>query len=228
MITWAASAALVAIFAAIPLRASAQIDSLLGHALLDAKSQESSPLLLLVPSELRAGYVLRDYIRSDAFGLFDSLARSAVAFDEIYYAATELTHGDQNAAFFAATVGVFEHESIPFDLFGHEIDLPVTMESHAQFERRTGHLPNHLYHTPEDDRDKLQHFFASAWLKSWLGMDWLVALGGEFVEAAENTLLVGGFRDPRDIHANHDGARFALRASENIDARPSKSLTLNP
>ncbi len=192
------------------------------------------PFSLLLPEGIRIGYDLRDYIASPAFGAFDSSMPAERVFDEIYFEAMARAHGDIASGLLAAAFGSFEHESIPFDFFGLELDLPLTSEDHARFLKRQSHLPAHLYRIPEEDRDKLQHFFSSAWLKSIVGMDWLVELAGRAVEVGEDLFLVGGFQDPRDIHANEDGLHFAIRASgtsdscTDSDARPSVSLTPNP
>src|ERR1017187_974621 len=166
------------------------------------------PFSLLVPQSIRIGYDMREYIASPEFGEFDSIMSAEIGFDEIYYQAAEYAHGDLSVALLAAAWGSIEHESIPFDFFGKELDFPLTNESHERFMLRRSHLPQHLYHIPEGDEDKIQHFFASAWLKSTLGMDWLVRLAGKGVEVGEDLLTVGGFQDPRDIHANNDGLRF--------------------
>jgi hypothetical protein len=193
-----------------------------------ADSDRSSPLYLLLPPSIRSGYVIRDFIRSNAFTSYDSTHTTDEVFDEIYYTATALAHGELDHAFAAASFGSLEHEYLPINLLGLRFDVPLTSESRLEFLTRQRNLPRHLYHTTEDDRDKLQHFFAGAWLKSWLGMDCLVALGGELVELFESTFVEGSARDPRDIHANNDGARFATKAARNISAPPSESLTKNP
>lgn len=186
------------------------------------------PISLILPEGIRIGYEMRSYIASPAFGAFDSSVTPERAFNEIYLEALELAHGDVSNAELGASIGSFEHEFIPLNLLGIRIDLPLTSESHSAFERRWSHLPAYLYHTHELDRDKLQHFFASAWLKSTLGMDWLVNLAGHAVEEGENLFVEGGFIDPRDLHANVDGRGFAVRTSENPAALPSHSLTPNP
>jgi hypothetical protein len=188
----------------------------------------SFPISLLIPEGIRVGYDMRDYIASPEFGAFDSIAPPEQVFDEIYFESLALTHGDLSEALLAASFGSFEHEYIPLDFFGAEVDLPLTSETHARFLLRVSHLPEHLYHIPEGDRDKLQHFFASAWLKSLLGMDWLVRLAGEGVEAGEGAFVIGDSRDPRDVHANGDGLKFEMRTEQSPDTRPSKSLTPNP
>jgi len=186
------------------------------------------PISLLVPDGIREGYDMRDFIASPEFGIFDSTKSPEDVFDEIYFTAVTYAHGDPSTTLLAAAFGVIEHEYLPISFFGSELRVPLTSENHARFVQRWSHLPSHLYHTQEDDRDKLQHFFASAWLKEALGMDWLARLAGKLVEVGENLFLVGGFEDPRDLHANHDGIRFADHADGSMEYPPSKYLTPNP
>ena len=200
----------------------------LGKAADQARNSFPLPFSLLIPNGIRLGYDMREYIASTEFGEFDSTMQPEIVFDEIYCQAVEYAHGDMPTAFLAAAFGSIEHEYIPFDLLGMELDLPLTNESHKRFITRWSHLPEHLYHTSEGDRDKIQHFFASAWLKSTLGMDWLVRLAGKGVEVGESLFLIGGFEDPRDIHANNDGVRFGTKAEGDLDRSPSSELTPNP
>ena len=203
------------------------------HPKLDAASCEARsavpfPISLLLPEGIRLGYEMRSYIASSAFGAFDSSVSPETAFNEIYFEAVELSHGDLSNALLAASIGSFEHEYIPLDILGISINLPLTTERHSRFELRSSHVPAHLYRTPELDRDKLQHFFASAWLKSTLGMDWLVLLAGHAVELGEKLFVEDGYIDPRDLHANRDGLHFEIHTEANPSSRPSESLTPNP
>jgi hypothetical protein len=186
------------------------------------------PFSLLIPTGLREGYDMRDFIASPEFAAFDSSNAPEVVFDEIYYSALEYAHGNLGEALLSAAFGSIEHEYIPIAFFGSEIRIPLTSEDHQRFVVRWSHIPSHLYHTTEVDRDKLQHFFASAWLKESLGMDWLARVAGKMVEVGESLFVVGGSEDPRDLHANHDGIHFAIEASGNLGYPPSKALTPNP
>ena len=206
----------------------AQSDSSLDAARQRSKHSIVFPISLLVPEGIREGYDMRDYIASTEFGRFDSTHTPEEVMDDVYYTALSYRHGDLSSSLLATMFGVIEHEYIPVAFFGSELDIPLTSETHARFRQRWSHLPSHIYHTSEDDRDKLQHFFASAWLKESLGMDWLAKLAGNMVEVVENIFFVGGFEDPRDVHANRDGIHFALEANKHLDAQPSKSLTPNP
>jgi hypothetical protein len=186
------------------------------------------PFSLFVPEGVRLGSDMRDFIESPEFAAFDSSNAPEAVFNEIYFEALTMAHGDRTDALLAASFGSFEHEYIPLTIFGAEIDVPLTSEDHSRFILRVSHLPAHLYHIPEGDRDKIQHFFGSAWLKSLFGMDWLVHLAGEGVEAGETLFVIGDPRDPRDIHANGDGLRFELKAEQSMQHLPSASLTPNP
>ncbi len=196
----------------------------------DREARHSIPLpfSLFVPEGIRMGSDMRDFIESNAFGAFDSIVTPEDAFNEIYFEALTMAHGNLSDALLGAAFGSFDHEYIPLTFFGAEVDLPLTGEDHSRYLRRVSHLPAHLYHTPEGDRDKLQHFFASAWLKSIFGMDWLVHLAGEAVEEGESLFVIGDQRDPRDIHANGDGLGFEMQAEKNLQRVPSASLTPNP
>ena len=204
------------------------LDSNLNVARCLAKHSISLPLSLLIPAGIREGYDMREFIASPEFGAFDSVTAPPDVLNEIYYSAIEYAHGNLELALLASAFGSFEHEYIPIGVLGLTVRIPLTSENHEQFGVRWSHLPAHIYRTQEGDRDKLQHFFASAWLKEWLGMDWLVQGAGAMVEILENMFVIGGFEDPRDLHANNDGMHFAIRAESDIKYQPSHALTPNP
>jgi hypothetical protein len=180
---------------------------------------------LLIPSVATDAYALRGYLVTN--DLSDS-ASARESMDEIYDDALELTHGSVTDALFVSLLGSLEHESIPLDVFGRTIAIPLSTESHAAFKERVSHLPRHIYGIAEDDRDKLQHFFASAWVKRATGMTWLAALAGNLVEAGEKLFSIEGSLDPRDVHANHDGIHFGAVAAGSLQLSPSAFLTPNP
>jgi hypothetical protein len=96
---------------------------------------------------------------------------------------------------------------------GTTIDVPLSTESHTAFAMRVSHLPTHLYGIAELDRDKLQHFFGSAWMKHAFGMTWFARLAGSLVETGEKLFVIEGAADPRDILADEDGIRFGVIAN---------------
>ena len=175
----------------------------------------------LVPHGIREGYEVREFI-IDHGDKLDRLTPQD-AMDEIYLHALRETNGDKGAAYLATLIAVLEHRYIPISRTG--IELPLTLESDSIFRQRVGHLPKNIYGQGHDDRDKLQHFFANAWLKKELGMEWLVLLIGELIEVGEDALVEGGVYDERDKVANRDGIRFGINSADSLSALPSKYLS---
>lgn len=174
----------------------------------------------VVPHGLREGYELREFILEHGEELKTLVP--AAAMDEIYLQALMETNGDKGAAYLATMIAVFEHRNIPIS--GTGIEIPLTLESDSVFRLRHEHLPRNVYGDGQDDRDKLQHFFANAWLKRELGMEWLVRLIGELVEVGEDAVVEGGVYDERDKHANSDGIHFGLASADSLAALPSNYL----
>ncbi len=172
-----------------------------------AQAQTSSVLDLLLPAPLRAGYQTRVWVRealpppSDTLDDLDRL-------DMIWSRALDESDGRIDRALLASLIATFKHREIPFT-FG--ITLPITVEGSEAFARRTAILPRHLYvDLPDgDDRDKLQHFFASAFLSWTLDNGALADLAGLGVEVGEDAFVRGGANDPRDVRTNRLGQLFA-------------------
>lgn len=178
-----------------------------------------APLDLLLPTALRAGYAARTWVR-------DSLASADVALDDldrmdlIYARALGESEGEIGTALFAALVASFEHRTIPL-AFGPRV--PLTLESEEDFARRVAALPGHLFadRPGGGDRDKLQHFFASAWLAWGLDNAELADAIGLAVEAGEAAFVSGGADDPRDVRANRLGQLYAELLRRRPGALPS-------
>jgi hypothetical protein len=193
-----------------------------------ARSQVGILFRILLPPGIREGYVMREYLGSHQFLEDTKDENDQQKMDDIYLDAMDLTHGNHTLGLLAAAFGVFEHKTIPLDIFGLVIPVPLTSESQERFDRRVSHLPVHLYNAQTADVDKLQHFFSSAWLKKVLGMDWIVNIAGNFVEVFEDAMVLGGSNDPRDKHANRDGLEFANHLDHCEKRLPSTFLTPNP
>lgn len=177
----------------------------------------------IVPHGVREGYTVRQFILEHGESLNAMPPQQAM--DEIYFEALAETNGGKGAAYLATLIAVLEHRHIPLRILGVGIDLPLTLESDSIFRARIHYLPKNIYGVGQDDRDKLQHFFANAWLKRELGMKWLVVSIGELIEVGEDAVVVGGVYDERDKVANRDGITFAARSGDSLDARPSNYLS---
>ncbi|MFI5264320.1 MAG: hypothetical protein ACHQM6_07385 [Candidatus Kapaibacterium sp.] len=186
-------------------------------------------LSFLFPKGIAQGVALRSYLRSSDWSEYRSSHSDREAFDEIFEDADELCHDDRSAAILASSIAVLEHKTIPVKLFfGMVLQIPLTIESQKDFDSRTEKLPVYLYDPKIPDRDKLQHFFFSAYFQRTLKMNWLVRLLGNAVEIGEELFIIGGSNDERDRHANNDGIRFGESCELDSLPMPSRFLTKNP
>lgn len=181
----------------------------------------ASPFLvgLVIPAPIAAGYRTRDWVRDSlprGGGSVDDLAR----LDMIYLRALGESEGDLESTMLASLIATFEHQTIPLS-FG--INLPLTLEPDDSFERRVAVLPRHLFidNPRGDDRDKLQHFFASAWLAIMLDNGTLADVIGLGIESGEEAFIRGGANDSRDVRANRLGHLFIEMLREHPETLPS-------
>jgi hypothetical protein len=174
------------------------------HAQLPLPEPSPTPLYdLLLPKYLQVGYATRAWVR-------DSLPtdRDPIELVDIIYArAVAEASGDLDLALVGALFAVFEHQDIPLSI---GISLPLTLEPRELFEARIERLPRHLFadRPDADDRDKLQHFFASALIARLLDNAELADVVGIMIEEGEDAFVRGGVNDDRDVRANRLGHLF--------------------
>ncbi len=160
---------------------------------------------IVLPTEVSAGYRTRSWLR-------DWIASSDVddltKVDLIYLRALAECNGRRSEALLATAIALLEHRFLPTPI---GLLIPLTLESQEEFQKRIAHLPRHLFvdNVAGDDRDKLQHFFASAWLASSLDNGGVADAIGDAVEVGEDLFIPGGIDDPRDRRANRLGQLFA-------------------
>lgn len=176
--------------------------------------QEVSSIVLM-PSFMRQAQKVREIARNTNISQCDSenvFSFHGRAVDSLYTAVSSYSTSEQEAAFLMV-LATMTHSKIPL-IFGFSV--PLTLESDEDFQTRRKHLPSRLFIdtlTKEvqmyGDADKLQHFFASAWLTSLVGSAWIADILGVSVETGENLFVRGEHYDERDIRANRLGQRFA-------------------
>jgi hypothetical protein len=162
---------------------------------------------LLLPFDVQAAYATRAWVRNElpeAGGALTDLQRT----DMIWMRAFNQANGNIGDALFSALVATFEHRTVPLAI---GINLPLTLESDESFAARVAKLPSRIFEDSSsgNDRDKLQHFFASAWLAWSIDSREIADVIGLGVEVGEDIFVRGGVNDRRDIRANRLGQRFA-------------------
>jgi hypothetical protein len=183
------------------------------------------------PQLLSDVQTVRAYIRDERFQDLRKQFDDVCAVDFIFLKALQTTQHDLMRALFVSFLAVLEHRvihiKIPFHL---TIPIMLTFETDSAFTARVRHLPNTLYpDSPKGiarDRDKLQHFFGSAFLSYLLDQPEMVHTIGDLLEWAEPGMVVGGANDPRDKRANLQGNQFGRDLLIVNTLLPSDYLTL--
>jgi hypothetical protein len=167
-------------------------------------------LELLKPAWLTAAGGLRAAMREQAFA---ARARSngAMAVDDIFEMAMRASDGDIGTALLAATTACFDHRMIHVKLGPLRIPVPLNLESDSLAACTHASLPSQLFDDspPDGDRDKLQHFFGSAYIAWSTRIPAVADAAGVMIELVEPALIDGGANDPRDLRANRAGRAFA-------------------
>lgn len=183
---------------------------------------------LFLPHVFTDVYALRAAIVDLGDSLPDTRAAHLERIDRIYLEAVRIAEGDPMHALLLCSIATLPYWKFPayVPLAGWVITVPVSTESHADFTARLSALPSMLLadSRPGQDRDKLPHFFGSAWLHCVLRSRPLVDLIGRLIEAAESVFKLEGARDPRDLDAGWLGAAFGDALGDDEDALPSRVL----
>ncbi len=186
--------------------------------------------LILLPKVVGDCALLREYVRSEDFAGLRRSHGDLCGVDAIYQEALRLSWNNRAEALLIAAFASFDHRrvGVRMPLLGPLLWLPLTSEFEEDFDARVRSLPSKLYpDTPPDragDRDKLQHFFGSAFLAYIDGEDQPAHDIGDFVEWGEERFIVGGVNDERDKRSNAQGRRFALRLLEDESVLPSEFM----
>ncbi len=180
------------------------------------------------PQWMRGANLVRQYIRSDAFATMELRNGDIPAVDSIFAMALCVNDADIASAFLSAAIGCFDHKIIYVKTPFTNLPIPLSFEPDSEFTAKWKNLPSHIFHDSpvEGDKDKLQHFFGSAYIE-WSTNSHTLASGvGDCIELLEPPLIVGGANDPRDKRANRAGIAFALLLQKYPMLPPSVVLNL--
>lgn len=185
---------------------------------------------LLLPKFAADAYRLKEFVRSEEFAEIRAKLGDPAAVDSLFSRARELSWGNLYEALLISTLATLDHRrvGVHLPLVGPLLWLPLTSEFEDDYRSRLAALPRRLYSdTPPDsagDRDKLQHFFGSAFLAAVSESRDAAGRVGDFVEWGEEQFIVGGVADARDVRANRQGQEFGLHVLARKGERPSKYL----
>ncbi len=188
-------------------------------------AQSQSLFQILLQNKIFYVHQLRNFIRSEEFKTLKNKVGDIYAVDIIYKKSLVLCDYDVKDALFVCALATLDHRKINFKLpiLGIKIPIFLTSESNEKFFKRTSNLPSHILSDTIDDRDKLQHFFFSAYLTYTNEGKASADKIGLIVEEGEK-LGLNLVKDERDILANRLGQSFGLYLHKNPLALPSRFL----
>ena len=173
---------------------------------------------------------IRQYILDERFQILRNRCGDMRTIDAIFLKSLKIADYNIARALFLSLIAVLEHRKIDVKMpIVSSLKVPLTFEKDSIFSVRIKHLPTHVYSdsptTPEGDRDKLQHFFGSAYLSYAFEAPEFARTAGNLIEWGEAVFIVGGTDDPRDKRANKQGESFGRDLLVVMTMLPSDYLT---
>lgn len=169
---------------------------------------------------------LKEFVRSNTFTRLREVYGDPQAVDAIFIRSMALTKDNPTISLLLATVACFDHQHIGLKIPVFSLFFPLTNESDDEFRQRVDNLPVRLYDdTPVyfgGDRDKLQHYFGSAFISNLFESSQPAARVAHFIEYGEDAIIVEGAYDERDLRANCQGGEFGLALLRNNHRLPSE------
>jgi len=175
---------------------------------------------------------LSNYILSDEYTSIKNSNDDLSMIDSLYKKAVSYHKGKIDEALLTVTFTSLAFYELPLlvPMIGIKINLPLVKVDRNLFEKKIDALPKNLFfNTPKNkfgDKDKIAHFFGSAYFSNTVTIFKLSKFMGIFVEFFEAAFKVDGFLDYRDMKVNNLGELFGLALRENPDLMPSQVLKL--
>ena len=176
---------------------------------------------------------LSSYIASPYFSSLKNKINDLSQVDTLFNEALKITGNNYSEALFALTFSTVPYKKVPIEipLLKLIINYPLVSAGDSLFNLKNKNLPKYLYFdSPADnfgDKDKLAHFFGSAFLSYSSNVFDLTGLIGYFVEVFEKDFVVQSSIDARDLQSDGLGSVFGLLLKKNKDVRPSQVMLIN-
>lgn len=194
----------------------------------------SSQVLFSQQSKLSKGVnYISEFIASDYFKGLSKNNSDLALVDTMFLRAVHFEDFDYSEALLALTFAVVPYKKVPvrIPLLNIMLDYPLTSAEDSVFFLKNKHLPKNLYFdTPKDDfgdKDKLAHFFGSAYISYTSKVFDFGNLIGYFVEEFEEKFKVQSAADPRDMMTNVLGKIFGKILKKNKTILPSQVLIIH-
>jgi hypothetical protein len=184
---------------------------------------------VFTPDIIKETKQVRAYVRDRRFAELVHRCGDVRAMDYIYLNALKIADHNITRALFLSMIAALDHQNVDLKVpVVGTLGLPLTFEEDSLFKARYRNLPSRLYvdTPPEGDKDKLQHFFGSAYIAFASESRELARTSGDLIEWGEAQFVVGGVDDPRDRRSNKQGERFGHDLLTVKNLLPSDYLNL--
>ncbi len=171
---------------------------------------------------------LSNFISSEYFSELKCNNSDLALTDTIYIRAVKFTNYDYSEALLSLIFTTVPYKRVPIKLplINVIVKYPLISASDSIFNKKNDNLPKNLFlDTPNDnfgDKDKLAHFFGSAYISYSSHIFDLGNLIGYFIEVFEDSFKVQSQIDFRDMRANLLGQYFGKYLKEDKNFLPSK------
>jgi hypothetical protein len=175
---------------------------------------------------------ISSYIASEHFIDLRNEIGDVAAADSIFSEAVNYTNGNISDALLALMLATVPYREVPIQipLINTSVNFPLTSADEETFLEKNKNLPIYLFFdSPQNDygdKDKLAHFFGSAFLSYESHIFDIGKLIGYFVEAFEESFKVQSSVDLRDLDVNDYGRLFGNLLKENKELLPSQIFLL--
>ncbi len=173
---------------------------------------------------------ITEFIASDYFKNLSKTNSDLALVDTIYLRAVHKTDGNYDEAFLALTFAAVPYRKVPIQIpiIKTIVYYPLVSDADSIFLQKNKNLPKNLYFdTPQNsfgDKDKLAHFFGSAYISYSSHIFDLGNLIGYFVEVFEENFKVQSKIDNRDLQTNKLGNIFGDMLKKYKHLLPSRVL----
>ena len=175
---------------------------------------------------------ISEFIASENFSEIRNVCNDLASTDSIFNEAIKITDGNISDALLALMFATVPYREVPVQIpiLDFTVYYPLTSADEKTFLEKNENLPRYLFFdTPQNDygdKDKLAHFFGSAYLSFESNIFDLGKLIGYFVEAFEESFKVQSSIDVRDLDVNDYGRLFGTLLKENKKLQPSQIFLL--
>ena len=174
---------------------------------------------------------LSEFIASDYFKSLKRTNNDLELTDTLFLRAVKFKDYDYSEALLALTFATVPYKEVPIELpLAGILNYPLVSANDSIFLKKNENLPKELfYDTPESnfgDKDKLAHFFGSAFISYSSNIFDLGDLIGYFVEVFEQSFKVQSSIDTRDLRTNKLGNIFGDILKKDKNVLPSQVMLI--